>query len=187
MDIYLIRHTKTVAELGLCYGQSNVALADSFPEEARQLQQKLPKLKQGCLVFSSPLTRCVQLAERLSSTVTIDARLLELDFGDWEGIRFDVIEASTLQQWTDNFVDAAPPNGESFMDLYLRASFFWQDLLHREAEQALVITHAGVIRALLAYILKLSPANAFQFRVDQGSIHKFQHLCNYTYINYINK
>ena len=187
MDIYLIRHTKTATEQGLCYGQSNVALAGSFPEEARQLQQKLPEFKQDSLVFSSPLTRCVQLAERFSSTVTTEARLLELDFGDWEGVRFDTIEAGALQQWTDNFVYAAPPNGESFTDLCRRTGFFWQDLLSREAEQALIITHAGVIRALLAYILKLPPANAFQFRVDPGSVHKFQYLDNYTYINYINK
>jgi alpha-ribazole phosphatase len=187
MDIYLIRHTKTATEQGLCYGQSNVALADNFLEEARQLQQKLPKFKQETLIFSSPLTRCVQLAETFSGTVTTDARLLELDFGDWEGLRFDAIEAGLLQQWTDNFVHAAPPNGESFSDLCLRAGLFWRDLLSREAEQALVITHAGVIRALLVYILKLPPARAFQFRVDPGSVHKFQHLDNYTYINYINK
>ena len=187
MDIYLIRHTKTVLEQGLCYGQSNVALADSFLEEAHQLQQKLPEFKQESLIFSSPLTRCVQLAERFSSTVTTDARLLELDFGDWEGLRFDAIDARALQQWTDNFVHAAPPNGESFIDLCRRAGFFWQDLLRREAEQALIITHAGVIRALFTHILMLPPANAFQFRVDVGSVHKFQYLDNYTYINYINK
>lgn len=187
MDIYLIRHTKTAAEQGLCYGQSDVALADSFLEDARQLQQKLPEFMQESLVFSSPLTRCVQLADRFSSTVTTDARLLELDFGDWEGLRFDAIEACVLQRWTDNFVHAAPPNGESFTDLCRRAGFFWQDLLSREAEQALIITHAGVIRALFTHILKLPPANAFQFRVDPGSVHKLQYLDNYTYISYINK
>jgi alpha-ribazole phosphatase len=187
MDIYLIRHTKTATEQGLCYGKSNVALADSFPEEAYQLQQKLPEFKQKSLVFSSPLTRCVQLAERFSSTVTTDARLLELDFGDWEGLRFDAIETSVLQQWTDNFVHGAPPNGETFTDLCRRAGFFWQDLLSRKVEQVLIITHAGVIRALFTHILKLPPANAFQLRIDPGSVHKLQYLDNYTYINYINK
>ncbi len=190
MDIYLIRHTKTATELGLCYGRSDVALAESFPEEARQLQWKLQEFKefkQESLVLSSPLTRCVQLAEKFSSIVTTDVRLLELDFGDWEGLRFDAIESGILHQWADNFVHAAPPKGESFIDLCLRAGFFWQELLSREAEQALVITHAGVIRALLANILQLPPANAFQFRVDPGSVHKFQHFDNYTYINYINK
>jgi alpha-ribazole phosphatase len=186
MDIYLIRHTKTDTFKGFCYGQSDVALAKSFLEEAHQLQQKLPGLKSNSLAFSSPLTRCVKLAERLSDKVTTDARLLELDFGDWENRRFDDIDVDVLQQWTDNFVHVAPPNGESFNDLYQRAGSFWLDLLSRESEQVLIITHAGVIRALLAHILKLPPANAFQFRVDVGSIHKLQHLDNYTYINYVN-
>jgi alpha-ribazole phosphatase len=189
MDIYLIRHTKTDTLKGLCYGQSDVALADSFLEEASLLQQKLPKLKPNSLVFSSPLTRCVQLAGRLSDKVTIDARLSELDFGDWEYRRFDDIDIDVLQQWTDNFVHVAPPNGESFIDLCQRAGSFWQDVvhgMHPASEKILIITHAGVIRALLAHILKLPPANAFQFRVDLGSVHKLQHLDNYTYINYIN-
>jgi len=158
-----------------------------FSKKHANCNRKLPEFKQETLIFSSPLTRCVQLAETFSGTVTTDARLLELDFGDWEGLRFDAIEAGLLQQGTDNFVHAAPPNGESFSDICLRAGLFWRDLLSREAEQALVITHAGVIRALLVYILKLPPARAFQFRVDPGSVHKFQHLDNYTYINYINK
>jgi Histidine phosphatase superfamily (branch 1) len=78
MDIYLVRHTKTDTVKGLCYGQSDVALADSFSDEVLQLQHKLPELNDGYKVFSSPLTRCLQLAEQFSETVTTDDRLLEL-------------------------------------------------------------------------------------------------------------
>ena len=189
MDIYLIRHTQTDTLKGLCYGRSDVALAKSFPEEAQLLQQKLPELKANSVFFSSPLTRCVKLAEKLSNRVTIDDRLLELDFGDWENKHFDDIEIDVLQQWTDNFTHVGPPSGESFIDLCQRVGSFWQDMvqgMHSSSQQIFIITHAGVIRAFLAYILKLSPANAFQFRVDFGSVHKLQHLDNYTYINYIN-
>ena len=129
MDIYLIRHTKTDTPKGLCYGQSDVKLADSFFEEAHQLQLKLPELNSNSLVFSSPLTRCKQLAERLSDNVSTDARLLELDFGDWEGKPFDEIDSEVLQLWTDDFVNGSPPNGESFNGLCLRAGSFWQDLI----------------------------------------------------------
>ena len=115
-----------------------------------------------------------------------DARLQELNFGDWEGTRFDAIDADILQHWTDNFVTAAPPNGENFEDLYQRAGSFWQDLLAAEAEQVLVITHAGVIRALLARALNLPLANSFQLRVDSGSVHKLRKDNNYLYIEYIN-
>jgi alpha-ribazole phosphatase len=189
MDIYLIRHTKTDTLKGLCYGQSDVALAKSFFEEAHLLQQKLPEIKSNSLVFSSPLIRCVKLAERFCANVITDARLLELDFGDWEGRRFDDIDVAVLQRWTENFVHVSPPSGESFIDLCRRAGAFWQDVVYgmnSASDPIFIITHAGVIRALLAYILKLPPANAFQFRIDVGSVHKLQYLDNYIYINYLN-
>ncbi|MDO9106235.1 MAG: alpha-ribazole phosphatase [Methylovulum sp.] len=187
MDIYLIRHTKTAAIAGLCYGQSDMPLADSFTDELPLLQQKLPDLVEDSLVFSSPLTRCLRLSETLSDTVITDERLLELNFGAWENQRFDEIEPKLLRHWTDHFVGTAPPDGESFDDLYQRTGSFWQDLVQHNAGQVLVVTHAGVIRALLARVLSLPPANAFQFRINLGSVHKLQHIAGYTYIEYLNK
>ncbi|MGH8559024.1 MAG: alpha-ribazole phosphatase [Methylococcales bacterium] len=187
MDIYLIRHTKTDTEKGLCFGQSNVALSHNFADDALQLQKKMPELKSDCLVFSSPLTRCLQLAEKLSDKVSTDARLLELDFGDWENRYFNDVDNIALKQWSDNFVEVRPPNGESFSDLYRRAGGFWRELLALESEQVVVVTHAGVIRALLAHVLNLPLANTFQFRIDLGSVHKLQHIDHCTFINCLNR
>jgi len=187
MDIYLIRHTRTATEAGLCYGQSDVALAASFGEDLAALQHKLPALTVDCVVFSSPLRRCTQLAERLSAKVTTDARLIELNFGAWEGIRFDAIEPDRLRYWTDHFVEIAPPDGESFTDLYQRIGDFWRDLLQAPHERVVIVTHAGAIRALLARVLTLPLANAFQLRIDPGSVHKLRHQQGYTYIDYLNR
>jgi alpha-ribazole phosphatase len=187
MDIYLIRHTRTAAETGLCYGRTDVALSSGFGEDLAMLRQKLPASTGGCAVFSSPLTRCMQLAEILSPNVTPDDRLLELNFGQWEGRRFDEIDPDLLSRWTGNFVEAAPPGGESFTDLVERVGDFWQDLVQRPHEQVLVVTHAGAIRALLARVLELPLANAFQLRVDPGSVHKLRRQNDYTYIDYLNR
>lgn len=186
MEIYLIRHTQTAADPGLCYGQSDIALADSFDDETDALHGKLPEFGDDCKVYSSPLSRCLQLAQTFSDTVTADPRLQELNFGDWEGQRFDDIDADALQQWTSDFVTAAPPNGENFEDLYQRAGDFWQDLLATDAGQVLVVTHAGVIRALLARALNLPLANSFQLRIDSGSVHKLRRHDDYLYVEYIN-
>jgi alpha-ribazole phosphatase len=187
MDIYLIRHTRTATETGLCYGRTDVDLSPCFSDDMAVLQQKLPELSGGCAVFSSPLTRCMQLAETLSVNVTADDRLLELNFGQWEGRRFDEIESDSLRQWTGNFVEIAPPGGESFTDLVERIGDFWQELLQRPYEQVLIVTHAGAIRALLARVLDLPLANAFQLRIDPGSVHKLRHQNDYTYIDYLNR
>jgi alpha-ribazole phosphatase len=187
MDIYLIRHTRTAAEAGLCYGQTDMALAESFAGDIQELRTKLPKIASNCPVFSSPLSRCLQLAGTLSGNVKTDDRLLELNFGDWEGRRFDAIEPDLLRHWTDHFVEIGPPNGESFTDLYRRIGSFWQELLTQPHEQVMIVTHAGAIRALLARVLALPLANAFQLRIPPGSVHKLQHLADYTHIDYLNR
>lgn len=186
MEIYLIRHTSTATQKGLCYGQTDVALANSFVDDLAKLWQKLPERQPDYQVFSSPLARCVQIAERLSLNVNLDDRLLEINFGDWENQYFDALNPELLQYWTENFVDVAPPNGESFTDLCNRAESFWLELITLNVPQVFIITHAGVIRALLARLLQLPPANAFQFRVDCGSVHKLHRIANYTYIHYLN-
>jgi alpha-ribazole phosphatase len=187
MDIYLIRHTRTATEAGLCYGRTDVTLSPGFSEDVAILQRKLPALTDGCTVFSSPLTRCMQLAEILSPSVIVDDRLLELNFGQWEGRRFDEIDPELLSRWTCNFVEIAPPEGESFADLCERVGGFWQELLSQSHEEVLVVTHAGAIRALLARVLELPPANAFQLRIDPGSVHKLRRQHDYTYIDYLNR
>ncbi len=186
MDIYLIRHTQTANAEGLCYGQCDIGLAISFPEEVEALHDKLPSFDEDCRVFSSPLTRCVQLAETFSESAIIDPRLQELNFGDWEGQRFDDIDPIALQHWTDNFATATPPNGESFAELYQRTGEFWQELLAAPSDQVVIVTHAGVIRAFLARALSLAPANAFQFRIDAGSVHKLSCVDDYIYLEYLN-
>ena len=63
---------------------------------------------------------------------------------------------------------------------------FWQELLLTDAEQVVLVTHAGVIRALLAHVLQLPLANAFKFKVDMGSVHKLQHINDYTFVHFLN-
>ncbi len=169
MDIYLIRHTDTDTPKGLCYGQSDVKLAENFLDDAREILKKLPTCD---LVFSSPLSRCTRLANLISDDVILDNRLLEMNFGDWENVPFSDIEAEVLKHWTENFVTLASPNGENFTELCQRVESFWHDVIQLKSERVFIVTHAGVIRALLAVILQFPPANAFQFRVDCGSINK---------------
>jgi alpha-ribazole phosphatase len=186
MEIYLIRHTPTATSKGLCYGQTDVALAESYAEDMEKLCQKLPERQPDALIFSSPLSRCMQLAKCLSSEVILDPRLVEINFGDWENQPFDALDSEFFRHWTEHFVTVPPPNGESFTDLCDRAENFWQHLINIDTSQVFIITHAGVIRALLARLLQLPPANAFQFRVDYGSVHKLQRVADYTHIHYLN-
>src|SRR4028118_1276170 len=83
MEIYLIRHTTPLIEKGICYGQSDIPLADSFESEWEIIRQQLPK-EMDC-IYTSPLKRCWQLARKLEQHYQVplftDKRLMEMHFG----------------------------------------------------------------------------------------------------------
>ena len=192
MDVYLVRHTTPDVAIGVCYGQADVGLADSFDIEWSLLKPKLEHLT-GPLVFSSPLQRCAQLAQRavndfnFSSPLT-DARLLELNFGDWELKPWQDIPQGIAGEWTDEHVKQAPPNGESYADLHRRAKEFLYDLaMHQNIKQALVFTHAGVIRALVAEALKAPLREASRVEVNYGSVTHIALEAGVTRLEFVNR
>lgn len=169
MQVYLIRHTKPDIAKGICYGQTDVPVdAALFEEELKRIQSTLPDDIQ--CYYSSPLTRCIQLAKRLSSVVVTDPRLLELNFGKWEGQAWDDIDRTELDPWMENFVDLAPPKGESYVELYNRMLAFMEALLEKEVQTVAVITHAGVIRSFISWLLDLELNKSFRIDLSYGAV-----------------
>jgi alpha-ribazole phosphatase len=187
LDVYVIRHTRVAVESGVCYGQTDVSLAASFEAECVEVQEKLPTSPK-ILVWSSPLQRCRTLAEHLATgKIQLDARLMEMDFGSWEQQRWDEIDDVRLKEWMADFVDQPCSGGESFQDLYQRVVAFWHDFVSKTTTDALIVTHGGVIRALLAYLLAIPLKHVMRLSVDFGSVTK---ICVYEYgpvIKFINR
>lgn len=170
MDIHIVRHT-SVATSGICYGHHDVPLAPTFAEEVALLRQKLPADLSRMHVFSSPSQRCKALAHELGvEHVHVDTRLMELNFGRWENQAWDSIAKDDIDRWSGNFVRVSPPGGESFQELALRCESFWRELRAASPQQALIITHAGWMRALLSHILELPLQNAFRLHIDYGGV-----------------
>ena len=169
MEIYLIRHTMPSVNAGTCYGRTDMSLADSFSKEWTQLKKKLPSFFD--IVYTSPLKRCFNLARRIKTRKLIkNADLMELDFGEWEMKSWDDIEPKALQRWSDDFVNRKAPGGESFSDLKKRTDRFWKSLPAKEDLRIAVVSHAGVIRTILAAFLGMPLKNAFSIDIDYGSI-----------------
>ena len=118
MEIYLVRHTTPKIQKGICYGQSDLDLADTWTIEFKKLKLMLPD--QVDKVFSSPLKRCTRFANELNGHITLDERLKELDFGDWELKKWDNIPDDELFSWMNDFTNVAPKNGERFQDFFNR-------------------------------------------------------------------
>lgn len=150
--LWLVRHAPVIAEKGLCYGLSDwPAEPDATAEAAEELAQQLPR---GLPITVSPLERCQQLARELQQlrpdlSIQTDRRIVELDFGAWEGRAWSTIGQGEFDQWLADFAHAAPGgNGESVASLMARVGQIWSDWCASRTD-AVWITHAGVMRAAM--------------------------------------
>ncbi len=105
-------------------------------------------------VFASPLTRARQTAEALGLTAPVlDARLMEQNWGDWEGLtRAEIVARDGKDCFTAAGLAAAftPPGGESTAALMARVGAFLKEAAASEGD-AIAVAHLGVLRA--AYTL----------------------------------
>ncbi|MCW2119591.1 alpha-ribazole phosphatase [Flavobacterium sp. 7A] len=170
MEVYLVRHTETVCEKGICYGQSDVPIAAPYLEIFESIKKQLP---QDAIVYSSPLVRCSQLASYLSNTIIKDDRLMEMNFGNWEMKNWDAISPDEFTPWMNDFVNVSVPNGESFVELYNRVNDFLEnDFQHNTSKAVVIVAHAGVIRSILCKISGLPLKDAFNNKVGFGAVIK---------------
>jgi len=188
MELYLIRHTTPAVQQGVCYGQTEVNVTELFLEEAEQVRTKLAGIA-PVACYSSPLQRCARLAATLDAgEPQHDARLKEMHFGDWEMQPWDNIPRQELDRWGNDYVDAAPPGGETYGQLHRRATHFLNDLTcSKHVGPVLVVTHAGVIRALLAEVLNLPLREAFRFYLDFGGVTKLRFDGSFPVVAYVNR
>jgi alpha-ribazole phosphatase len=173
MEIYLVRHTETVCEKGICYGQADVEIATPYEAVFDAILKQLP---QDALLFSSPLQRCTILAKHIQNNfaianVTLDERLMEMNFGDWELKNWDSIPPDVFTPWMTDFVNVPVPNGESFLNLHNRVLDFMENALDSATTKPIVIVaHGGVIRSFLCAVSNLPLQDAFQNKVDFGAV-----------------
>lgn len=167
MKVYFIRHTKPQVDAGICYGQTDLPVCSlHFENQYKALRSYLPN--NFTQVFTSPLQRCQVLAQKFSDNPISDANLMELNFGEWEMKAWKDIPAEPMQVWMSDFVRNAPPKGESYEMLAERVQVFLQKIAHQDGN-ILVCTHAGVMRAVFAWVLGLPLENAFRLKLSYVS------------------
>lgn len=169
MKLYLIRHTAVDVPEGVCYGQTDVGLKQSFPGEASKVLEQIKDINFD-VVFMSPLSRCTKLADYCGFTKAIvDPRLKELNFGDWEMQSWDSIEDPNLQNFYNDWLNIAATKGESFNNLYQRFTDFVAQL-PTDIETAALFTHGGIINCARLYAGTTTVAEMFDQTPSYGSI-----------------
>lgn len=152
MKLYLVRHPAVLLDKGICYGSSDIAVS---PQALAEVLAALPaSLPTGAHLFSSPLQRCAELAQRLvvalnCTSLTLDARLAEMHFGAWELCAWEHIPRADIDAWSADLVAYQPGGGESVLQMAQRVQAFLHELAPLQ-QDCIVVCHAGTIRLLLA-------------------------------------
>lgn len=170
MEIYLIRHTTPAVAKGICYGQSDLDVTDSFIAEAMAIKPHLPAEIQQ--VHSSPLQRCSKLAQYLFPTYDhiYHNDLMEINCGHWELQKWDDIPQADIAPWMDDFVNVTIPGGESYTTVYQRVVAKFEQIASGPKPTA-VVAHGGVIRSILAYITGTALIDSFDvFKLYYGCV-----------------
>lgn len=171
MEVILIRHTSVDVPSGTCYGQTDVPLRSTFPEEAKIVREQLANYLPIDEVYTSPLSRCTLLAEYCGYPNALrDTCLLELNFGTWEMQRYDDIRDPHLAERYADYLHQPATNGESFEEQLGRVSFFFNELKKKPYHRVAVFTHGGVIACAQIYAGLISIEDAFNHILPYGGI-----------------
>jgi alpha-ribazole phosphatase len=175
MKLYLVRHTSVAVPAGWAYGQTDVAVAPTFEEEAKTVKQDLKGLTFD-KVWCSPLSRCVKLATFCGyPDATRDDRIKEISFGDWEMTSWEDLSADPRSKaWFDDWVNVPAPNGESLQQQYDRVSRFLDEVKAQGLQQACVFAHGGVLACARVYAGLVTLDHAFREVPVFGSVIKIE-------------
>ncbi|MHB1699389.1 MAG: histidine phosphatase family protein [Acidobacteriaceae bacterium] len=165
--LLFIRHAETDMAGTFC-GQSDPPVNAAGHRQIQRLAESL-RHESIAAVFTSELQRSVTTARALAETFAIPCitrpALREIDFGKWEGLAWEEIEkldSTFAQQWLESFPRLTPPDGESF-EIFEARVMAETSYLRSQSESGLiaVVTHAGVMRAVLRTLCGLDEKTAW--------------------------
>jgi broad specificity phosphatase PhoE len=176
--IVLVRHGETDwNRSGQIMGERPVPLNQQGEAQAQRLASLL-KDRPVHALCSSPVARALQTAQILASAlqvpVTIDRGLTEIGVGQWEG-RFwkDLADEIVRQNFYRDPLEARPPGGETLSEVQARAVATVERVMAGASEGAgplLFVSHADVVRAILAHYLRFDLQTVRQIRIDHASL-----------------
>lgn len=174
--IALMRHYPTAWNAsGLIQGRQNVPLLRESKAALGRL--RLPtRIAAAERCLSSPLARAVETASQLwSGHIETDPRLIETDWGAWEGKRLSDLRAADPEGMAAaeaRGLELAPPGGERPREVMARLSDLLAEL-GAARTSAFVVTHKGVLRAALALATGWDMTHKPPIRLDSAALHLF--------------
>lgn len=175
MKIYITRHGETLRNVEQrVLGRTDEPLSEKGRAEARKLADKMKDIEVD-MIFSSPLCRAKETAQTVADskcmTVIVDDRLIEIDFGIFEGAPRCCEEYQAAKR--DYF--KRYPNGESYFDMAYRIYDFLFMLKREYADKkVLVVSHGGVCRIICNYFRDMENEEFVQHAFPNCGLEEFE-------------
>ena len=172
--IVLVRHGQTVPNRdGRLLGRSDPALTELGRAQAEAAAGVVAALA-PTIIVSSPLRRASDtagvIARRSGLEVELDERLVEVDYGEWEGMPLGDIPEDVSRRWRSD-PEMAPPGGESLAAVAARVAEWCEERRAPAVEQTIVaVTHVSPLKAVVAWGLGVGPEVAWRLWVAPASI-----------------
>ncbi|MES2277667.1 MAG: histidine phosphatase family protein [Bacteroidota bacterium] len=181
LSVYLLRHGETAynADGNRYCGRTDIGLTAKGIKQAETVHQHLKDVEIDA-VYASPLTRARITAEIATRwPVQTDARIIEVDFGDWEGKTKEEFMVEDPQSWeawmADPAVAKAGNTGESGQQVVDRVDAFFTEMLQKHANQTIVVVcHNGINRLYMAHKLGMGLKNYRRIFQENSAITFFE-------------
>jgi alpha-ribazole phosphatase len=178
--VYLIRHGQVEDyEQRRFHGQNDVGLSDFGRRQYDRLARRLLEARVDIeAVYASDLTRAKVggrvLSGILDRPLTLLSELREINFGLWEGLDYQQIQAGWADEFErryQDFYNHRPPEGETIAEMDARVWAALTGMVQRHHHRCfLVVAHSGVNRVILCRVLGLDPEHLFALDQDYGCL-----------------
>ena len=173
-SLAFVRHGQTDANRdGVLLGRLDPELNDTGRAQAAAVAERLVE-SAPTRVVSSPLARARETAEivaqRCGLEAVVDERLIEVDYGEYDGMALGALPRDLTHLWRTD-AKFAPPGGESLASVGVRMAEFTAEMLEVVHEGSIVaVSHVSPIKAAVLWALDLPEIYAWRLRLDNASV-----------------
>lgn len=192
--VVLVRHGETEWNKTSRYqGVRDIKLNEKGKYQAEKLFEYL-KDEDFDIIYSSTLKRARETVKKIADyqnkeIITI-SKLMEIDFGQWEGLTFSEIEENypdLAKKWAKDPTCCKPPEGEHIKEVEERVGNTIDKIVDENPDKKILIaTHGGIIRIIFAYLLGLPLSRIFSIEVENGSVSRINFYKHYPVVKLLN-
>ncbi|MDD5037806.1 MAG: histidine phosphatase family protein [Dehalococcoidales bacterium] len=179
-EIMLVRHGETEWNVGEVFrGRIDIELNDTGFKQAQLLADYLSDLKIEA-VYSSPLKRAIKTAEAIARRHKLDVKiapdLIDLDFGQWQGLPLGEVRdkyKALYLEWASRPDRVKIPAGESLDDVRGRAIGVVEEAMAKYNGTVVLVSHRVVNKVLICALLGLDNSHFWNLRQDTCGVTTF--------------